>query len=186
VILIRSRVQKLTDITPDIESLLKGLRRKCGDSEFGYRMQALFAHTIIRKGWHITAINAKGHPDIRAQTSDDELLIQVKSNAHLSANSNLELSLDDVGGIKAVGRRTGWFAVLDCAAPVQWIMISGVRAVSLLGRPMHLATLKANCDLEMSTSCSRHFYGVISDNHVRLATLTFQVLCRRALAGDGV
>lgn len=184
--MIPCRARKLTDIRQETEAVLSVLRQRCGDAEFGYRMQALFAHTIMRHGWRILAINAKGHPDINAQAADEEVLIQVKSNAHRSASSVLELSDDDVEGIRGIGRRSGWFALLDCAVPVQWIMISSQRAVSLLGRPLHLATLRANCDLDLSTTCSRHFHEIISKNILRLPALTYHLLSHRALSGDGL
>ena len=184
--MIRCRAPTLIDPGQQVDVLLESLRQKCGDAEFGYRIQALFAHTIMRQGWSILAINAKGHPDIRAQAPDDEVLIQVKSHSHRSADASVELSHDDVEGIRAIGRRTGWFALLDCAIPVQWVLITGDRAVSLLGRPMHLATLQANCNLEMSESCNKHFYDIVLDNHVRLPTLSFQVLCHRALSNNGL
>jgi hypothetical protein len=173
-------------MSQETEVILAALRQRTGDAEFGYRMQALFAHTIMRLGWRILAINAKGHPDIHAQAADEEVLIQVKSNAHRSARSMLELSFDDVEGIRAIGRRTGWFALLDCAVPVQWFVIDSQRARSLLGRPLHLATLKANCDPEISATCTRHFHEIISNSRVRLPTLSFHVLSRRALIGDGL
>jgi len=33
--------------------------------------------------------------------------------------SVIELSKDDVAGVAAMGRRGGWFGVLDCAVPVR-------------------------------------------------------------------
>ena len=173
-------------MSQETEAILEALRQRCGDAEFGYRMQALFAHTVMRQGWRILAINAKGHPDIYALAEDEEVLIQVKSNAHRSASTTFELSHDDVAGIRAIGRRTGWFALLDCAVPVQWFVISSQRATSLLGRPLHLATLKANCDLEISATCTRHFHEIISKNRVRFPSLSFHVLSHRALMGDGL
>lgn len=178
------RGRALNDNHFQIDQVLEDLRDRCGDSEFGYRVQALFAHTIMRLGWTILVINAKGHPDILAQSPDDEVLIQVKSHSHRGAAATIELSSDDVAGIKAIGRRTGWFALLDCAAPVQWIVVKGDRAASLLGKPMHFATLQANCDRAISNSCNKHFYQIVSENQGRLHALTFQVLCRRALAHD--
>lgn len=176
----------MTDISQATEDVLAALRERCGDAEFGYRMQALFAHTLMRQSWRILAINAKGHPDIYAQAADEEVLVQVKSNAHHSAHSIVELSHDDVAGIRAIGRRAGWFALLDCAMPAQWIMLSSQRATTLLGNAMHLATLKANCDAAMSEACSRDFRALISENWSRVPTLSFQILCRRALSGEGL
>ena len=121
-----------------------------------------------------------------AHAEDREVLVQVKTVAHRTAQSVIELAQDDVAGIAAMGRRGGWFAVLDCAVPVQWIMVAGTRAASLLGKPMYLATLRANRNTEMSTECNEHFFEMIAANRSRLPNLRYTVLRRRALARDGL
>jgi hypothetical protein len=176
----------LSDDNFDIGPILEVLRNQCGDAEFGYRMQALFAHVLMRQGYKIIELNAQGHPDIRARVEDHEILVQVKTVAHRMAHSVIELSSDDIAGIAAMGRRGGWFAVLDCAVPVQWIMVAGKRAVSLLGKPLYLATLRANRDPDISTECNEHFFQIMAVSHSRLFNLRFTVLRSRALARDGL
>jgi hypothetical protein len=61
-----------------------------------------------------------------------------------------------------------------------------MRAASLLGKPLHLATLRANCDLNMSAECNEHFYQIIGANRSRLPNLRYTVLRNRALAHDGL
>jgi hypothetical protein len=151
----------------DIGRFVEELRHQCSDSEFGYRMQALFAHVLMRQGWRILEIKAKGHPDIRAATGDREVFVQVKSVSHHSANSTIELSGSDAAGIRAMGRHAGWFAVLDCAVPIRWIVIERGRAARLLGTPHHLATLQANRDIVLSKYCNEAFLEIISEHRDR-------------------
>ena len=141
---------------------------------------------LMRLGWSILEVNAKGHPDIRARVGDHEALIQVKTLHHRSANALIELSSDDALGVLAIGRRVGWFAVLDCAVPVQWLMIGRKRAMRLIAAPMRLATLRANCDLEFSNECNEHFRQIVSENQARLGNLSYTVLRNRALAHNGL
>jgi hypothetical protein len=117
---------------------------------------------------------------------DREALVQVKTIAHRTAHSVIELSNDDVAGITAMGRRGGWFAVLDCAVPIQWIMVAGARAAALLGKPLYLATLRANRDPNMSAECNEHFFHMIAESRSRLPNLRYTVLRSRALAHDGL
>lgn len=166
--------------------VLQELRNKCGDVEFGYRMQALFGHVLMRQGYKTLEINAQGHPDIRARVGDRELLVQVKTVAHRMAHSLIELSNEDVAGITAMGRRGGWFAVLDCAVPVQWIIVEGARAATLTGKPLYLATLRANRDPHISAECNEHFFEIIAANRSHLPNLRYKVLRSRALAHDGL
>jgi hypothetical protein len=176
----------LSDSDFEIGPLLEQLRARCGDAEFGYRMQALFAHVLMRQGCTILEIKAQGHPDIRARMGDRELLIQVKSTSHRTGNSGIELSSDDLAGVTAMGRRAGWFAMLDCAVPVKWIMLTSDRAGWLLGRPFHLATLQANSDVVMSTECNEHFNQIVAANRAHLQNLSYAVLRNRALAHNGL
>src|SRR6266568_7498311 len=169
-------VRTLSDTNFEIFRSLRDLRIRCGDAGFGYRMQALFAHILMRQGWSILEISAQGHPDIRASMLDQEILVQVKSVAHRTANSMIELSSDDVAGISAIGRRAGWFAVLDCAAPARWIMIRSNRAAWLLGKPIYVTTLRANSDVAISADCNEHFYEIVSTNCARLTNLSYTVL----------
>ena len=53
------------DSTVSANHILARLRDEVGDSEFGYRLQALFAHVLGRLGASILEVNAQGHPDIR-------------------------------------------------------------------------------------------------------------------------
>jgi hypothetical protein len=168
----------------EIDFVLEELRSQCGDTEFGYRMQALFGHVLMRLGYKVLEIKAQGHPDIRACVEDRELLVQVKTVAHRTAHSLIELSNEDVAGITAMGRRGGWFAVLDCAVPVQWIIVVGTSAATLLGKPLYLATLRANRDPEKSAECNEHFFEMIAANRSRLPNLRYTVLRSRALAHD--
>lgn len=99
------KVHGLRDDQSEINLALEQLRGQCGDAEFGYRIQGVFAHVLIRQGYKILEVNAQGHPDIRARGHDREVLVQVKTVAHRSARSVVELSKEDAAGIAALGRR---------------------------------------------------------------------------------
>jgi hypothetical protein len=51
---------------------------------------------------------------------------------------------------------------------------------------MHLATLRANSDLEFSKECNEHFRQIVSENRTRLRNLRYRVLRSRALAYNGL
>jgi hypothetical protein len=93
---------------------------------------------------------------------------------------------DDAADITALGRRTGWFAVLDCAAPARWNVVTGRRAGWLLGKPMYVTTLRANSDSVMSSNCNDQFREIVSTNSARLPNLSYTILRNRALAHDGL
>jgi hypothetical protein len=164
-----------------LAEILLELRVEGSDSEFGYRMQALFAHILIRIGCHIDQINTHGHPDIRATRGDREVIVQVKTVLHSSAGTVFDLSQSDFAGISKLGRRDGFLAVLDCAEPAQWILISSDRAATLLTGPVRIATLVAVREREMSVDCTEEFEQIVRSYASDLRNLSYGLLRDRAL-----
>lgn len=169
-----------------VKHILDDLRTACGDSEFGYRMQALFAHVILRLNGQVSEINAQGHPDIRARLGRRELLIQVKTFWHRSPTSMFELSSEDIAGIRAVGEREGVLAVLDCAVPVRWNVVPADRAASFIGSSVHAATLRADSNQALSADCTEEFISMVMNAGERFRNFTYGVLRRRALRGESI
>ena len=107
---------------------LNALRARFGDSEFGYRIQALFAYVLSDLGAGIEEINAQGHPDIRASWQGRPTLIQVKSLLHRHPENRYTLTSEDLRGITPqTGDQIGYLALLDCGAPAEWIVVEEKR-----------------------------------------------------------
>ena len=85
------------DLQFAVKPLLEGLRAQVGDGEFGYRMQALFAHVLVRLGARVLEINAQGHPDVRALMGQELMFVQVKSAMNSGPGSLFQLSGADLG-----------------------------------------------------------------------------------------
>lgn len=149
-------------------------------------MQAMFAHVLMRLGAKILEINAQGHPDIWATLRDRELLVQVKTVLHSSQWTRFELGPEDLAGITALGRRDGLLAVLDCAEPVQWVVVAADRAKGLVGQIVPLPTIQAISRPEMSSDCTEEFSEMVRTHRERLHNLTYSVLRSRALSGVGM
>lgn len=163
------------------------LRVHCGDAEFGYRMQAMFAHVLLRLEATILDINAQGHPDILALFGECETSFQVKTSVHSSAHTTFELKAADFAGINQTNntfRGEGYLAFLDCAEPTRWILVPRVRAKLLIGTPCHIATLQANSDVIFSRACTEQFTLILFEKRMRLRTLSYSILRRRALRGE--
>ena len=166
-----------------VKPLLDKLRLECGDAEFGYRMQALFAHVLLRLGAVICEINAQGHPDIRATLGDTVLFVQVKSVQHGNPFVAFQLSSADLTGIASAELTTGYLALLDCADPVSWIVVEVSKVSQFLNRSISIAGLRAAEEPQLSKDCTDEFTGMLLAAKDRLSTLTFSLLVRRALAG---
>lgn len=169
-----------------VRPLLDSLRVECGDSEFGYRMQAFFAHILIELGARVLKINAVGHPDIEALMGPELMLVQVKSAKHGGPWSPFSLSEGDLLGITPKDGATGYLAFLDCAEPVSWHIVRSEVAEQLVGRLLAIEGIVAMRDEQLSTDCSEIFAKMVLSARDRLGMLTFQLLARRALAGEQV
>lgn len=167
----------------EVRPILTQLRLRCGDSEFGYRMQGFFAHVLLQRGAHILEINAQGHPDIKARLGSRDVLVQVKSLAHVRSSSQLLVVAEDLAGIACPEEDRGYLAVLDCAVPVSWFVIPEPNARLLVGRPANLATLQADRAEPLSSECSEIFLDLILGLQDRLERLPYALLRERALRG---
>lgn len=144
-------------------------------------MQALFAHLMLRRGAQILEVNTQGHPDVRARIGDSEYLVQVKTSIHSSAATLFEMTDQDLKGIEPAGTRRGFLAFLDSAQPVSWIIVPFDRAQLLLGRPVPVATLRADSSENLSLEYTQEFFDVLEKVGDRLHRLTYPILRARAL-----
>lgn len=152
-----------------VKPVLEKLRAEYGDSGFGYRMQAIFAHVLRRLGAVVLEINPKGHPDIKAQMGQELMLVQVKSAAHSGSWVQFSLSDSDFAGITSNGRAVGYLAFLDCADPVSWHVVKSDIARQLVGRFVPVESIIAMRDEQLSFECTRVFAEMIISVKDRLS-----------------
>lgn len=169
----------------EIKPILDSLRTSVGDSEFGLRMQALFAHVLLELGSTVTELNQQGHPDIKSVRGHQTALFQVKSITHSYGGWALMVDSDDIAGICPSGpNEEGYFAVLDCAAPVSWVVSRYGAIRRHVGRSVSIETIRATADLELSRDSTVVFAELVLRYKGDLHLLTFGVLRDRALRGE--
>jgi hypothetical protein len=166
-----------------VKPLLEAVRAECGDAEFGYRMQGMFAHVLVRLGAVVLEVNAQGHPDIKARLADELIIVQVKSCEHRRPSSMFQLSKDDLSGITSGDRTKGYLAFLDCADPISWHLVNFATARQFLNRCVPIAALTAAQDQQFSTDCTDVFTEIVLSAKDRLSVLTFPLLTSRAIQG---
>ena len=167
-----------------VKPVLDAVRRECGDSEFGYRMQALYAHVLLRLGGRVVVINAQGQPDVVADLSGTTMLVQVKSVFHGGPACGLQLSQRELDGIRpASEQEAGYLALLDCAVPVCWVVLDHDHSILQDLASVRIATLRAAKKEPLSEECTSEFADLIIRNQAKLGNLTFGILRARALRG---
>lgn len=169
----------------EIKRALDVIRSSVGDSEFGYRSQALFAHVLIELGYSISAINQKGHPDIKAEINKRIVCFQIKSISHNYAGCNLLINAKDLNGIcPRTPSDLGYFAVLDCALPVSWVICDYEKIRKYELRSITLELIRAISDKNFSNESSVIFAELIAKSKSNLNLLTYSVLRKRALRNE--
>jgi len=177
----------LHDQRLQVKQVLDTLRADFGDSEFGYRVQALFAHVLLRLGAGIREINQQGHPDIRAEFNGQLHLIQVKSISHSNVPCSVVVEQADLAGIKPTSdQEAGCYAILDCANPPSWVIVDYSDMERHSMRPVNIETVRACANQELSRECSDEFIDIVLANRAHLHLLKYRTLCSRALRGDAL
>ncbi len=168
-----------------VKHILDELRDEMSESEFGYRVQGLLAHVILRLSGRIIDIKPQGHPDIIAKLGSHKLLIEVKAVISRNRRSNFSLGNDDLEGIKPSGvDDVGYLAVLDCESPPLWILVEYNRLRRQLQGSINLVSLKAMANKKLSRECTQEFVNLVNSHHYHLRNLDFSILYSRALKGE--
>ncbi|MBI4244231.1 MAG: hypothetical protein HY606_09100 [Planctomycetes bacterium] len=171
----------------EIKPALDLLRASIGDSEFGYRMQAFFAHVLLELGGSIIEINQQGHPDIKWNFNGKTSLIQVKTTTHSNVGWCLTISPDDIAGIRPSGlNEVGYFAVLDCAVPISWLISEYDKIRRHESRSVNIETIRTAINLDFSNEFTAVFTELMTMHKERLYMLTYAILRERALRGEGL
>ena len=154
-----------------IKPILDALRRECGDGEFGYRMQALYAHVLLRLGGKVVDIKAQGQPDVVADKDGTTMLIQVKSVFHGGPTCGLQLSQRELDGIRPASKQeAGYLALLDCAVPVSWVILTHDHPILRELAPVLIATLRAAKTEPLSEECTSEFADLVIEHQTRPKT----------------
>jgi len=165
-----------------VYSILHGLRENVGDSDFGLRIQGLFAHVLIRIGIKIIDVNSQGHPDIVGEVENRRIRIEVE--AAVERGRKRIIKEDDIEAIKPNNKNeNGYFAVLDCGLPPKWLLIDYQRLKWRIFESLPIITLKSLSDKDFSSRCTEQFFNLVL-NTKRLYGLTFTILRAKALKGE--
>lgn len=181
--LIREGVQNLIpNESYRVYKILNELREEVGDSELGYRIQGLFAATLVCLGMEILEIKPQGHPDIMGIKEDEIIKFEVETIVNKSRERDVKR--EDLEAIKPYDRNEkGYIAVLYCRFPPEWLLIDYNRLKRRVSERISIITMKCLSDNEFSNEVTECFYKLILFNESRLFTFTFHLLCNRALEG---
>lgn len=165
-----------------VYKILNELRENVGDSEFGYRVQGLFAATLVSLDVKILKIKSQGHPDIKGIKENKTIKFEVE--VVLGESRKRIIDKEDIEAIKPHNKdEKGYIAVLYCRYPPEWLLIDYNRLKRRVSERISIITMKCLSDKEFSKEFTGCFYKLILSNASRLFTFTFHLLRNKALEG---
>lgn len=166
-----------------VHSILHDLRKNVGDSEFGFRIQGLLAHALMRLGIKIFEVNSQGHPDIVGDIENTRIKLEVEAAAGKARRRIIDE--EDIEAIKPNNKNEkGYFAVCDCGLPPEWLLVDYQRLRWRSSESLSMIILKSLRDKKFSIRCTEQFFSLVLLNTERLPSFTFSILRARALRGE--
>ena len=161
---------------------IENLRLSVSPAEFGYRVQALAAHILLRLEYRVEEINRSGHPDIVATRGVVELRFEIE--AEVVDSRPRQLTEDDFASLVEVSGASGYFALAVNFPTPRWILVPAER---LVGRkPSSNVLLESLSDREFSDAWTNEYINLLNEECRRIRRTSFRTLCERALAGRGL
>ena len=161
---------------------IEKLRLKVSSGEFGYRVQALAAHVLLRLGCQVEEINRAGHPDIVATWEGRELRFEIETE--VTGPRNRQMTRDDFATLIDDSDVVGYFVLAISYPAPRWILVPAER---LIGRkPSSNVLLEALSDREFSNAWTYEYTKMLGVECSRIVRFSFAMLRSRALEGRGL
>ena len=151
--------------------------------EFGYKVQALAAHVLLRLGYRIDAVNQSGHPDIIARWGGREFRFEVE--AQVGRPRPRKLTDADFAALIGAGGVTGYYALAIAFPSPRWVLVP---AVDLVGRTYAVPNmlLEAISDKDYSAEWTREYNLMLCQSCRPIRVASFSALSEMAKSGRGL
>ena len=161
---------------------IEDLRLSISAAEFGYRVQAIAAHVLLRLNCRVTEINQWGHPDIVAIRGAEELRFEIE--AEVSGPRPRQLTDEDFASLLDSSWAVGYFALAIAFPTPRWIVVPAEHLKDR--RPSSNILLEALSDRDFSNAWTSEYLKMLNDQCRRLQRASFAALRERALLGRGL
>ena len=158
---------------------LDRLLRELGDTVFGFKMQAVAAHILLRLGHEILEVNRFGHPDIVSMKDSVEYRFEVE--AEVQGHRKRMLEPADFGGLTVTGA-VGYFALVVSFPSPYWVVVPVLKLVDRES-PSGNATLVALSDRLVSDAWTQIHLDLLATSCSVIRERSFEQLAKRAVEG---
>lgn len=161
---------------------LENLHLRTSSAEFGYKVQALAAHVLLRLNFGVDEVNRSGHPDIIATRGMDKLHVEVE--AEVAGPRPRQLTTKDFGALTNLPGGVGYFALAISFPTPRWIVVPAERL--RYRKPSSNVLLEALSDTDFSNAWTQAYISLLKDGCRQIGRTSFRELCERALSGRGL
>ncbi len=173
----------MSRVRPDASECIERIRSGISAGEFGYKIQALAAHVLLRLGYRIEAVNRSGHPDIIAFRDSREFRFEVEAEAF--GPRPRQLTAADFASLTEAPNIFGYYALaISCPQPY-WVLVPASK-LACRTRPAPNMLLEALSDKEYSAEWTREYVGLFQDACRQISSASFSDLCKMALRGKSL
>lgn len=158
---------------------IEQMRLSVKPSEFGYKVQALAAHVLLRLDCQVQEINRYGHPDIIATRGIQELRFEIE--AEVSGPRPRQLTDEDFASLIDSSGAVGYYALAISFPAPRWIVVPAERLKDR--RPSANVLLEALSDKALSNAWTFEYLNLLREECRSIRSASFATLCARALAG---
>ncbi len=166
---------------PDAIECIERIRSGISAVEFGYKIQAVTAHVLLRLDYRIDAVNRSGHPDIVAVRDGREFRFEVEAEAF--GPRPRKLTDADFASLIGTPNIVGYYALAISFPKPYWVLVPASKLVRRT-LPSSNMLLEALSDKEYSTEWTREYVGLLQDACHQIRLTSFGDLCRMALRGQ--
>ena len=156
------------------------IRRSLSESAFGFKVQALAGHVLLRLGYRIDEINNSGHPDIVARRDGRIFYFEVEVEA--GATRLRKLTDADLASLIDTPGVIGYYALAISTPTPRWVLVPAAKLTSR-ARSSPKALLEALSDKPVSAAWTCEYVQLLSVACRQIKLASFNALCKRALAG---
>ena len=150
-------------------------------SNFGYKIQALAAHVLLRIRYQVTEINQSGHPDITAFWDGKEFRFEVE--AEVTQPRLRQLTKADFDSL--IATPYGYYALAISFPSPYWVIVPVEDLISRT-QPSPNRVLEALRDKEYSAVWTRAYIEMLRDSNRQIRRASFGDLRDMALSGQGL
>lgn len=148
---------------------------------FGYKMQALAAHVLLRLDYRIIEVKRAGHPDIVSVKDGREFRFEIE--AEVAGPRARRLTSADFGAlINNNSNAVGYFALAVSFPMPYWVLVPASKLIRR-NLPSGNALLEALSNREYSEAWTQEYTALLQGSCREIRQASFKSLVQMALAG---